>query len=193
MVSNYITVVYKFFLRAHRKQFLHANASKNKQPQAFKHRADTQLSFHFAYCKATISKKEKNKNKNRSKSRPCSERHARLTGHQALARALGPRAEGLTSGGRTGPGRGVRSLSGGHRVLSAHGFCGLETRTQPRPDSEERHFPSTTPVGGGLGAGTQGQSFHPPPLWGGSKLSEHGPPPCIRPVLPPDGLLSTPR
>lgn len=112
MVSNYITVVYKFFLRAHRKQFLHANASKNKQPQAFKHRADTQLSFHFAYCKATISKKEKNKNKNRSKSRPCSERHARLTGHQALARALGPRAEGLTSGGRTGPGRGVRSLSG---------------------------------------------------------------------------------
>lgn len=105
--------------------------------------------FILLTARRLLVKKRKNKNKNRSKSRPCSERHARLTGHQALARALGPRAEGLTSGGRTGPGRGVRSLSGGHRVLSAHGFCGLETRTQPRPDSEERHFPSTTPGGGG--------------------------------------------
>lgn len=61
MVSNYITVVYKFFLRAHRKQFLHANSSKNKQPQAFKHRPTCSWLFILLTAKRLLVKKRKTK------------------------------------------------------------------------------------------------------------------------------------
>lgn len=95
MVSNYITVVYKFFLWAHRKQFLNVNSSKNKQPLAFKHR---HAAAFLLYCKAAIGGK-KEKTKNPSKSRPCPKR---ILSGLYFARPRGrawPRSpEGSTSG-----------------------------------------------------------------------------------------------
>lgn len=167
MVSNYITVVYKFFLWAHRKQFLNVNSSKNKQPLAFKHRHAAAFSLYLLQSGYWWGGERKPKipaKAGRAQRESCPVYISPGPGV-----ALGTGARRVPPLGRdrrwSSQPRGWKKLRAWHRVPSAHCFCGFEIRTQPPPDKKERHFPNTAPspgVGLGLGAGAKGPTSPPP-------------------------------
>lgn len=168
MVSNYITVVYKFFLWAHRKQFLNVNSSKNKQPLAFKRRHAAAFSLYL--LQSGYGGKKRENQKSQAKAGRAQRETCPVYISPGLGVALGPGAHlwGGTGGGvrsRAGVKGSARGAGSRLPTASADSKSGHSLlRTKRKGISQTRHrVRGWACLGRGAGAKGQPSPYPPPP------------------------------